>query len=117
MKTATRKTSPRAFRIVRENGYIVRIIDKNYATVEGGRLPHRVGGGEYHLTTLDPRRLQVGGDEYHLTTLDPRRLQVGGDEHDLTTLDPRRLQVGGDEHDVTTLDPRRLQVGRGILKN
>ena len=74
MKTATRKTSPRAFRIVRENGYIVRIIDKNYATVEGGRLPHRVGGGEYHLTTLDPRRLQVGGDEYHLTTLDPRRL-------------------------------------------
>ena len=43
MKLATRKASPRASQIIRENGYIVRIIDKNYATVEGGRLPHRVG--------------------------------------------------------------------------
>ena len=43
MTLATRKASARASQIIRENGYIVRIIDKNYATVEGGRLPHRVG--------------------------------------------------------------------------
>jgi hypothetical protein len=43
MQTITKKTIRRASRIIRENGYIVRIIDKNYATVEGGRLPFRVG--------------------------------------------------------------------------
>lgn len=43
MTLATKQKTSRAIQVIRENGYIVRIIDKNYATVEGGRLPHRVG--------------------------------------------------------------------------